>query len=197
MNPWEMKWNDVTTNVQEAKAEAPKGLMPWQMKWNDASPTPQKQPVSNDQGLGNGLTLDSVFEGLKRVESGGKHIDEKTGKLVRSPVGAEGITQLMPKTASNPGYGIKPVQDKSEGEYLRVGKEYLQAMYKKYGDWEQALAAYNAGTGTVDKAKGKAERFGGDWKEHLPKPKETLPYISRILNAQTKDKPTSTFGVRG
>ena len=82
---------------------------------------------------------------------------------------------------ANPGFGIKPVQDKSEKEYLRVGKEYLSALYGRYRDWEKALAAYNAGMGNVEKAIGKAERYGGDWKEFLPKKKETLPYIEKIL----------------
>ncbi len=182
--PWEVNWADTQKpSEQQSKQEVKK---PWLLDWVDKafgnSPkTPQKQPTSPQQPLGNRLTLDSVFERLKMAESGGQHIDPKTGKLKLSPVGAEGITQLMPKTAANPGFGIEPVKDKSEGEYVRVGKEYLSALYKKYGDWSLALAAYNAGSGNVDKAKGKAERYGGDWKDYLPKKEETIPYIDKIL----------------
>lgn len=137
------------------------------------------------QPIGGLQTIDTVFQGLIKAESGGKHIDEKTGKLITSSAGARGITQLMPKTAANPGYGITPVKDDSEEEYTRVGKAVLEKMYNKYGDWELALAAYNAGVGNVDKARGKADRFGGNWKDYLPKPSETLPYLDKILGKQT------------
>lgn len=154
----------------------------WDSFASKPSPSPQKQPTANDQGLGKGLTLDNVFEGLKQAESRGIHIDPKTGGLLRSSAGAEGITQLMPSTAKKPGFGIEPAKDKSEEEYSRVGKEYLSALHNKYGDWEMALAAYNAGPKNVDTAKGKAERFGGDWKDYLPKKEETIPYLNKILN---------------
>lgn len=143
------------------------------------SPTPQQAPESPPKGH----SIDSVFSGLIQAESRGKHLDDK-GKLVKSPMGALGITQLMPDTAKKPGYGIEPVKDDSESEYLRVGKQYLQKMYDKFGDWEKALAAYNAGVGNVMKAEGKAERFGGDWKDFLPKKEETIPYLQKILGKQ-------------
>lgn len=193
--PWEVNWvqkekEAIAASLPSTPTETSPSKKPWEINWVDVtlkgSGSTQKQPTSDSKSLGDGLTLDTVFEGLKQAESGGVHIDAKTGKLVTSPAGAEGITQLMPKTAERPGYGIKPVQDKSEGEYLRVGKEYLAAMYKKYGDWEMSLAAYNAGSGSVDAAKGKAERFGGSWKDYLPKPKETLPYIDKILGRNPK-----------
>lgn len=138
------------------------------------------------QPIGNLQTIDTVFQGLIKAESGGQHLDKKTGKLLTSSAGARGITQLMPKTAANPGYGITPVKDDSEEEYTRVGKAVLEKMYNKYGDWELALAAYNAGVGNVDKARGKADRFGGNWKDYLPKPSETLPYINKILGKGDK-----------
>lgn len=124
--------------------------------------------------------VEEVFPKLLQAESKGKHLDE-SGKLIKSAVGAEGISQLMPSTAKNPGYGIEGVKDKSEEEYLRVGKEYLRKLYTKFGDMEKALAAYNAGVGNVIKAEGKADRFGGNWKDYLPKKQETLPYLERIL----------------
>ena len=140
----------------------------------------EKAPVAPSRPSGE-HSIESIFPALIQAESGGKHIDEKTGKLTTSGRGAEGISQLLPSTAKKPGYGLQPVKDKSEEEYSRLGKEYLQKMYEKFGNWEKALAAYNAGVGNVIKAEGKAERFGGDWKEYLPKKDETLPYIKKIL----------------
>lgn len=68
-----------------------------------------------------------------------------------SPKGARGLTQVMPKTGEDPGYGVAPLKDKSPEEYRRFGKDYLVAMLNKYdGDVEKSLAAYNAGPGNVD-----------------------------------------------
>lgn len=139
-----------------------------------------KPPVAPAKGAAE-HNIDTVFPALIQAESRGVHLDEKTGKMLTSGKGAEGISQLLPSTAKKPGYGLQPVKDKSEEEYSRLGKEYLQKLYDKFGNWEKALAAYNAGPGNVMKAEGKADRFGGDWKEYLPKKEETLPYIKKIL----------------
>lgn len=68
-----------------------------------------------------------------------------------SSKGATGLTQVMPATGANPGYGVAPMKDQSPAEQKRFGKEYLTAMLDKYdGNVEKALAAYNAGPGAVD-----------------------------------------------
>lgn len=68
-----------------------------------------------------------------------------------SAKGARGVTQVMPATGSNPGYGVAPMKDQSVAEQTRFGKDYLTAMLNKYdGNVEKALAAYNAGPGAVD-----------------------------------------------
>ena len=68
-----------------------------------------------------------------------------------SPKGARGLTQVMPKTGEDPGYGVAPLKDQSPEEYRRFGKDYLVAMLNKYdGDVEKSFAAYNAGPGNVD-----------------------------------------------
>jgi len=136
--------------------------------------------------------FERVFSQLKIAESRGRHLDAK-GNLTTSRAGAEGITQVMPKTQANPGFGIMPLQNKSQGEFERVGREYLQAMYKEYkGDWEKALAAYNAGPGNVNRAISKAKAEGGDWKDYLPKPEETLPYIDKIMAGAGMRRPGAT-----
>lgn len=127
--------------------------------------------------------FETIFSRLIQAESRGKHTTPQ-GTLTTSPAGAQGITQLMPKTASDPGFGIDPVKDQSEAEYLRVGRSYLQAMVKSFdGDYEKALAAYNAGSTNVRKAISKATRAGDStkWREHLPRGQETNPYIDKIL----------------
>lgn len=143
-------------------------------------PSKEESFLGKPKAVAKGFDIDTIFSKLIEAESGGKQTD-KSGKILTSKKGAEGITQVMPKTQKNPGYGVTPAKDKSQAEFLRVGKEYLNAMYERFGDPELAVAAYNAGPINVQKALDKAKELGQDWKEHLPKRSETLPYIDKIL----------------
>ena len=87
---------------------------------------------------------DKLLPFLINQESGGNN-DAVSSK------GARGLTQVMPATGVDPGYGVAPLKDQSPEEYRRFGKDYLVAMLNKYdGDVEKSLAAYNAGPGNVD-----------------------------------------------
>ncbi|HSJ26452.1 MAG TPA: lytic transglycosylase domain-containing protein [Longimicrobiales bacterium] len=69
-----------------------------------------------------------------------------------SPVGARGLTQVMPRTAAwlVPGTRTQDLYDRETN--LRLGFTYLNQMIDKYkGDVRLALLAYNRGPGTVDK----------------------------------------------
>lgn len=141
------------------------------------TPKPQYKNEAAPQGS-KASKFETVFSALTTQESQNKHTDAQ-GNLTTSPKGAQGITQVMPKVGKDPGFGVEPLKDKSEKEYLRFGRDYLKAMLKEFGgDYEKALAAYNAGYGNVQKA---IKKGGEDWKSHLPKAEETLPYIDKIL----------------
>lgn len=106
-----------------------------------------------------------ALETLVNIESGGNP-NAVSGK------GARGLTQIMPATSADPGFGVTPMRNSSPYEQLRMGAEYLGAMYKRYGgDLGKAYAAYNAGPGAVD-------RYGG-----VPPYPETQNYVSKALNA--------------
>lgn len=69
-----------------------------------------------------------------------------------SPVGARGLTQVMPRTAAwlVPGTRTQDLYDRQTN--LRLGFTYLDQMIAKYkGNVRLALLAYNRGPGTVDK----------------------------------------------
>jgi soluble lytic murein transglycosylase-like protein len=69
-----------------------------------------------------------------------------------SPVGARGLTQVMPRTAAwlVPGTKTSDLYDRQTN--LRLGFTYLDQMIDKYkGNVRLALLAYNRGPGTVDK----------------------------------------------
>ena len=70
-----------------------------------------------------------------------------------SPVGARGLTQVMPRTAQwlRPGISAEDLFDRRTN--LRLGFQYLSRLVEKYsGDVKLALLAYNRGPGTVDRA---------------------------------------------
>ncbi len=82
----------------------------------------------------------------------------------RSPKGAFGLTQLMPGTAAELGVdSADPVQN------LRGGARYLRQQLDRFGDTSLALAAYNAGPGSVRK-------YGG-----IPPFEETQNYVNKIM----------------
>ncbi len=67
-----------------------------------------------------------------------------------SPVGAVGLTQVMPATANwlVPGTAGEDLLDARFN--LRIGFRYLRKLMDMYGDAELALLAYNRGPGVVD-----------------------------------------------
>lgn len=103
----------------------------------------------------------------------------------RSPHQAMGLWQFIPSTAK--AMGLKR-NWWYEGRCditasTRAALDYLKSLAEQFdGDWELALAAYNAGPGTVQRAihsnqkKGLATDF---WS--LPLPDETRQYVPRLL----------------
>jgi len=73
----------------------------------------------------------------------------------RGAAGEIGLSQIMAETAVNPGFGVTPIQDRTDPvDNLRFGAEYLGALIRKYdGDVNKALMAYNGGAGNVDAGK--------------------------------------------
>jgi soluble lytic murein transglycosylase-like protein len=83
-----------------------------------------------------------------------------------STAGAQGLMQLMPATAEE--LGVKNPFDIDQN--VDGGTRYLRKMLDKFGgDIKMALAAYNAGPGTV-------ERYQGN----VPY-RETKQYVNRVL----------------
>lgn len=114
-------------------------------------------------------TLKEVVLG---IESNGQRY-AKDGSVLTSPKGAKGEMQVMDGTNLDPGYGVRPAADNSLAERARVGSDYLDAMLKRYGSEDKAMAAYNAGPGALDAALAK----GGDWLGRMPA--ETQAYVKK------------------
>lgn len=112
-------------------------------------------------------------EAVAQVESGGRHYD-RAGNIITSSAGAMGRMQTMPGTLRDPGFGVAPARDNSPAEMERVGKDYIDAMYARYGNIDHALAAYNWGPGNFDRA---YRKYGANWLQHAPA--ETQEYLRK------------------
>ena len=88
-----------------------------------------------------------------------------------SPVGAQGLMQMMPATAER--FGLKDPFDPAAN--VEAGTKYLKWLLKRFdGDVSLALAGYNAGEGAVDKYKG------------VPPYSETQNYVKKIVSKYGK-----------
>ena len=101
-----------------------------------------------------------LVEAVIAVESG-------WNPRARSPKGAQGIMQLMPKTAAS--YGVANPFDPAEN--IRGGVEHLADLVREFRDLRLALAAYSAGADAV-------RRYGG-----VPPYPETQAYVPKVLAA--------------
>ena len=158
-----------------------------QRQMNQRQPGQRQQPRAPVAPVAPG----NIFDRQIQAESGGQHIDPRTGQIMTSPKGALGIAQIMPATARNPGYGIQPISDEElrtpEGN-MAFGQRYKEGMLRVFnGDEEKATAAYNAGPGAVQKAIRRAEQQGGDYKNYLPR--ETQNYLQKVFGGQAQQRP--------
>jgi soluble lytic murein transglycosylase-like protein len=86
----------------------------------------------------------------------------------QSPVGAQGLMQLMPETAAS--LGVKNPFDPAQN--VAGGTRYLRSLLDRFkGDTRLAVAAYNAGPGAVEKY--------GD----VPPYAETQSYVKNVLGS--------------
>jgi membrane-bound lytic murein transglycosylase D len=104
---------------------------------------------------------------------------------VKSPAGALGLWQFM--------YGTGKMYGLIENSYIdermdpvkatEAACKFLKKLYGIYGDWNLALAAYNAGPGNVNKA---IRRSGGKrtyWEVRPYLPRETQGYVPNFIAA--------------
>jgi membrane-bound lytic murein transglycosylase D len=98
----------------------------------------------------------------------------------RSPVGAVGLYQFMPATARRFGLRTWPFDDRKDPKRsARAAAQYLKFLHGRFGSWPLAVAAYNAGEGTVDRAiRKQGSRDFGRVAPALPL--ETRMYVPKV-----------------
>jgi membrane-bound lytic murein transglycosylase D len=107
-------------------------------------------------------------------------VESSFDSRARSPAGAVGLFQLMPATAHRYGLRTWPLDQRLNPEpSAGVAAQYLKSLHGRYKDWPLALAAYNAGEGSVDKLLSRhKEKTYESIAKHLPA--ETQLYVPRV-----------------
>lgn len=100
-----------------------------------------------------------------------------------SRVGATGLWQFMYQTGKQYGLNISTYEDERSDplKASAAASQYMNNMYRIFGDWDLVLASYNSGPGNVAKA---IRRSGGQqnyWNIRKNLPKETQGYLPAFL----------------
>ena len=142
--------------------------------------------------LGLGLYYNPIFE--QALEEQGLPLELKYLPMIESSLdpnavskhGAAGLWQFMLSTAKGLGMEVNSLVDERRDPYLssEMAASYLKGLYDSYGDWSLAIAAYNCGPGTLNKA---IRRAGGEPKDHdfwslyNYLPEETRGYVPAFI----------------
>lgn len=134
-------------------------------------------PLIQEELEAAGLPRELAFVAM--IESGFVH-------HTSSPMGAAGMWQFMPRTARAEGLTVQSWVDERRDpvKATRAAARHFETLYRRFGDWHLALAAYNAGAGRVS---GALNRYNTQdyWtlvRRRALSP-ETCNYVPRLLAA--------------
>lgn len=171
--------NDVITRISQIQ----KKINSIQNKVVDLSSVKQNPTMKTDKAdIDNKKISQSEISSIVKKASEKYNVPEN---LVHSVIKAEsdynqyavsskralGFMQVLPETALS--YGYENVFSPSDN--INAGTKHLSYLIKKYdGNYEKAVAAYNAGETAVNKYNG------------IPPYKETTAYVEKVMNYYNK-----------
>ncbi len=128
------------------------------------------------------------FKYIPLVESG-----LKSGT---SPKGASGHWQFMPQTARD--FGLRVDSNVDERQMIRkstiAASKYLRSLYREFGSWTLAAAAYNIGEGSL-KRQMRRQNEDNYYKMHLNR--ETAAYVYKLISMKEIIENPKLYGYNG
>jgi soluble lytic murein transglycosylase-like protein len=174
--------NPVFEVWREAEEHRPSGLLAARYAKEYKISEPLAAQI-HTAAVANGISPKVAF-GLVRAESGFR-------PRVVSPVGAIGLTQLMPSTARwlNPGVTRRDLENPTTN--LKIGFKYLRQLIDQYdGNERMALTAFNRGPGTVNKLLKRGRNPDNGYADKVITGKSTKHVA--LMNAKFGKKKTKT-----
>lgn len=102
-------------------------------------------------------------------------VESSGNPAARSPKGAAGLMQIMPDTYSDLARRHNLGPDRFEPtNNIFAGTAYLGEMHNQFGNWDEALMAYNMGPGRMTKVRAGTATVPGETREYLPKVRAAL-----------------------
>jgi hypothetical protein len=127
------------------------------------------EPIIQQSAMQFGLDPQMWYRQIMQESAGNQY--------AQSHMGARGPAQVMPGTAANPGFGMRPLSDVyNPSVAIPWAAEYLRKHIDYYGgDVAKGVAAYNAGAGNVNRA---VAQGGANWQNFVPA--ETKKYLNIV-----------------
>ena len=112
-------------------------------------------------------------------------IESALNPIARSHAGAAGLWQFMPATAKLYGLEVNSLVDERMDVHksTEAACRFLSNMYAIYHDWNLVIAAYNCGSGNVNKAIRRANGKRDFWSIYPFLPRETRNYVPIFIAA--------------
>lgn len=124
-------------------------------------------------------------------------IESAFDPTARSYMGATGQWQMMHRTGKHLGLEINSLVDERSDIYkaTEAATDYFRTLYRMYGDWLLAIAAYNSGPGNVNKAIAKSGGIEDFWVIRKFLPRETQSYVPIYIAAVYSMKYADEHGI--
>ena len=125
-------------------------------------------------------------------------VESALNPMATSRAGAAGLWQFIYSTGGDYGLEVNSIVDERRDPYksTNAAARFLHNLHRTFGDWLQAIAAYNCGPGTIHKA---IARSGGKrdfWEIYPYLPRETRGYIPAFIAVNYVMNYYSLHGIR-
>lgn len=110
-------------------------------------------------------------------------VESAMNPTLTSRAGAAGLWQFMYSTGKVYDLEVNSVIDERRDTYKSTvaAARFLSDLYRVFGDWQLAIAAYNCGAGNINKAIARSGGKRGFWEIYHNLPRETRGYIPAFI----------------